>query len=281
MTKSTPIQATLAAQYDAVSDIDVVDMVENKTGKVAHMFDADEAMFMLQASAAQVRIKEQLLTAMNDVHNHMYADDYLTVLADLGFATILQEQMTFVDYNQKTRDEQFYVLVNDLGIILQFDTYRWEHEVRPVVNSAHWFAVWMPSTADQKYARLYLSSGCWESMSDPDWRTNPKYENDRPNDLMWVGDWDAREAVRHKITKLLEHGTFLSQWPKLCHLPFSLFGSHYDYKDPTYVQLSDAGKHREASTHVRDLVQARRERAFKLNPKTLSAILGPNTMNKE
>lgn len=256
--------------YHELNSVDVVDAMEKKLGVHHSEFTDDENMALLGASLIHGRAKQAALELNNDTHFGMTVDAYLKVIHQMSFDLAVSFDIAHKSHDGELRDEKLYVYGHRAhGIVLKFDSYSWGDGVVNV-NGGEWYAAFRPESRDTVYGRAHLSSGGWESESELQWRTDPKYEDSgQPDDLFWFGHWDCREGVRAHISSLLQHGNLLPQWPKLRKPYLPIFVSGYDYYSDTYQQLKDARSYTAGSEYI-DHVN--RTRALKAPEWLLSII---------
>lgn len=237
--------------YHELNSVDVVDALEKKFGAHHSGFTDAQNIALLGAAMLHNRAKQAALEANHDTHFNMSLDAYLNVIHDMGFELAASFDMQHKSYGGELRDEKLYVYGHrGHGIVLKFDSYSWGDGVVNV-NGGNWYAAFRPESRDNLYGRAHLSSGGWESESEPKWRTDPRYEESgEPNDLFWFGHWDCREGMRAHITSLLQNGKLFPQWPKLRKPYLPIFTSGYDYHSDTYEQLKNARNYTAGSEYI-------------------------------
>lgn len=257
--------------FHAVSEFDAVAAVEKHVGADHHSdFYPDEERLMLSLAIQQNQTKERILSQLGDVTSSSELDQYLETIQRVGFEKAYAEVI-----EHKDRQEELYVFgLRSLGIILTFDSYSYENEegiVHRSVNSSNWFACWNPKERPvSNRCNHLLSSGSWESIKYPDWRRT--WESGTPDDLIWCGKWDAREAVWTKIVGLMEHGEFFPTWPKRLRYSENAFVSNYDYYSPGYEAAQASKDFRLQIKYIDDLSRAR----FEKMPDWIKAIVNGN-----
>lgn len=147
--------------------------------------------------------------------------EFLEVVEDLGFRQIFK--LNFKDTDNT--DEIEYVYYHNDGILLHCETY---NGIK--LNNSKIYFNWKPKgsildkSAYQEMHHYALShvSGGWHGE-----------EGDEAN-WTFSGDYDCREALRHKITMMKKYGDFLNPWkesPWLWLLNYmDTKDEHYDYK---------------------------------------------------
>lgn len=152
--------------------------------------------------------KDAHLRAINDTRSSMSLDEYVAVIEEMGFEKVLELPFDVdLDYASHKRDA-FFIYAHRDGLLLKFDTY---FDCKKV-NSGNVYYVWVANDWDDLYKHRCTSSGGVHDLNDPRWE-NRAEEKDRSG---WVypGNHDCREALRHNIDKLRQHGRFLAKWPK-------------------------------------------------------------------
>lgn len=155
----------------------------------------------------------EVLEARGDTQLTNHLSRYLAITRDLGFEEVLRMPFTGRSWSgEEPPAETFHVLAHRDGMLLAFDTFGTTH-----VNGAKVWYNWRPRDAEVGWR--ITSSGGYHGW-DPETRTGT-----------WVGDHDAREALRHKIQGLRDNGDFLSRWEKR---PFLWLLHHMDTKTEGY-----------------------------------------------
>jgi hypothetical protein len=160
------------------------------------------------------RAKREMLVSMDDTTLSNTVERYLRICGELGFEHVLCLPFEGRSWgNEPAPDEAFHVLAHRDGMLLVFDTF---HTMD--VNSAKVYYNWRPRP-DLADAYRFTSSGGWHN-----------YDAGR-DAATWVGDHDAREAIRHKIQGLRDNGEFLARWQER---PFLWLLHHMDTKQEGY-----------------------------------------------
>lgn len=158
-------------------------------------------------------IKNQMLDVLDDTKHGDDWTRYLRIVQDLGFMNVLQLPFQGQGLSNKPNSEMFNIWAHPDGMLLCCDTF-----CTTMLNSAHVYYNWLPLQDD--------AEGNWQVLSSGHW-----YQHDLNQDLVWVGDHDAREALRYKITNLRNKGNFLSKWKKQ---PFMWLLHYIDSKQDGY-----------------------------------------------
>lgn len=178
---------------DALLNLDPLSVAEELTG---HSYKADEATGLLGLLIAMEHgeAKNQHLIAQDDTTLSNELDRYVRIITELGFELVLDVPFDAPGWgdDDPTRHEHFFVYARRDGLLLAFDTY---DSVR--VNGGKVFYCWEPKPGINRW-ECTSSGGVYETAD------GTRY---------WAGDHDCREALRHKLQKLQDNGTFLPQWP--------------------------------------------------------------------
>lgn len=140
--------------------------------------------------------KNNMLLSMGDTTLNSSLESYLTIVDSLGFQQVLCLPFDGWGLDGKTHaQETLRVLAHRDGMLLCLDTWQ-SHQV----NSAKVYYNWQPYV-DSDQAWGVTSSGHWLHG-----------QGNAPSYPVWVGDHDAREAIRHKIQGLRDNGLLLPIW---------------------------------------------------------------------
>jgi hypothetical protein len=203
----------------AMLKFDPLDKAEQITGKSYKESKATEALgflFMQNHSAA----KHNLLSRRGDTTFTMDFDSYVKLVESQGFEKIHEHH--FSDDRQK--DEIYQVWFHEIGLILACDSFG------SARNLASVYYNWKPNEFSSSHSILH--SGSWYvpnksraeflSMNQKDWQEQ----------AIWVGHFDAREALLFELNRLMKNGQFLSPWvqrPFLWFVDYSQTrGKEYD-----------------------------------------------------
>ena len=156
--------------------------------------DPDTSHLGLLLSLAYSKQMETLLGIMGDTTFSTSYGDYVETLVSEGFTRVLQVPFQAPDPD---REEQLEIWWNKEGVLLRFDTYT--SGSAPKINRSNFYYNWVtnPEAIEKRTYHQFTSSG---GFSGPD------------DALIWVGSHDGREALRHNLRQLREHGTFLPTW---------------------------------------------------------------------
>jgi len=207
------------------------------------------------------RKKREMLEAAGDTYGHMSFGAYLSVIVDMGFEHQLADPFG-------KEGDVFYIFYRKPGLILAFDTYRgrsinggklyynWRQK-RKMPPSCFSSGGWRPRTPEIEQ-KLDALRGEWREL----WRADPKSEAAEAADkayqgcwnaqqaeggVVWVGNHDCREALRHNVTQLEEYGEFIEPWaerPFLWSLTYEESSTRsVDYEKITEERISRLPPH--------------------------------------
>lgn len=193
---------TIVKQLDKDLRFDGLSVAEKITNQ-SYKEDANTALMGLALSMENNKSKTSMLSACGDSTLSMDMEPYRQVIREEGFTLALHLPFQ----GEKQTQEEFEVWFHTDGLLLVMDSFE------GCRNSAKVYYNWKPNP-DIQYHK-YTSSG---SIS-------------RVDQTVWIGDHDAREAIRFKLFNLRKHGTFLSQW---IENPFLWLLHHRDTKQAGY-----------------------------------------------
>lgn len=225
--KNTPLAEALA--FDAF----------NEAEKLAGRNTEASNYLGLSLHLEATKNKKALLIEAQDSHSSTTLEEYLEIVARLGFEIVkiedFEKESTYLWMNDKkkqistpyTKTSQLYILWNsEKSILMVFDTssqYNINEKENIVffesakINSGHIYYNWIPNDPKSKYD--VTSSGSYYKEKGVSWDDLTEY--------IWVGDHDLRDAIAHKVTNLSEHGTFLKKWKSI---PFCSMLHHLEWK---------------------------------------------------
>ena len=240
-------QADADVLYRKLDETDPIAEIEKMTGqRVDSGSDSEVMLLALAATSRKSRAKEALLFGAGDTTFSMDADKYLAVVTDLGFIPVFEEQFDHLDSQTDTPTdikETQYVLANpDLGVVLNFNTYSYRDEDGSMAihrNSAHIQYCWQSKDSSVRGHSNVLSSGGWDSMTDPEWRNKDSHVWGA--DMFWFGDNDAREALRYQLRNLMADGHLMTVWPKIRRPQWTAFINWADWKILSYTKMGMDG----------------------------------------
>jgi len=201
--------ASVDQDLEGLLRFDPLDTAERITGRR----DDDTTWLGMALAQRNGDAKRAALEQRDDTMLSNGVDRYLRICGELGFEEVLRMPFQGRSWSgEEPPGETFHVLAHRDGMLLAFDTFNTKD-----VNGAKVWYNWRPRDADT--AHLCTSSGSYHAY-DREARTGT-----------WVGDHDAREALRHKIRRLRENGEFLSRWERR---PFLWLLHHMDTKVDGY-----------------------------------------------
>jgi hypothetical protein len=169
-------------------EFDPVDEAEKTTGK-EYQKDDGTAYLGLALQIESHRAKENYLRKHGDSYFGIGHQEYLKIVSDAGFETLLEE--TFINTDMTAHDKYYVMWNNQHGILLAFDTYGKN------LNGGHYYYNWEPANIKTYYN--HTSSGGFAKKLFPE-----KY--------VWGGYHDCREAILFYIEDLKRNGTFVVPW---------------------------------------------------------------------
>lgn len=194
---------------------------EQLTGK-SYKDPSNDPMAMLAHAMRVNDDKRAALAVTNDVHCGTDVASYLRITEDLGFSVILHEDFKAPIYEH---GDSYYVLWRPDGVLLEFESYYGGTSI----NSGKFYYNWLPTPG------LGWSDRCGCTSSG-------KFIEGPDKALVWVGDHDCREAVRHNLARLEANGRFVSPWVER---PGVFWLTHYAEMKPyegDHRGYSDAAK---------------------------------------
>jgi hypothetical protein len=167
---------------DKVLKFDALSEAEKLTGK-SYKEDQETAALGMLLMMENNKAKEQNLRAERDTYFNQSLATYLDIMREIGFNIGVADP-----FQGNSKQETYYILWRPDGILLTFDTYGGDH-----LNGGSFYYNWVP------YGEYYpwISSGSGHDIDGLN---------------VWEGYHDCREAVRHKLRGLQEHGKFLAPW---------------------------------------------------------------------
>lgn len=249
-------------EHQQINNLLKVDPLGEAEKISGHSYKNDDATTMLgwAIQMQKATALESLLHSIGDTTFSNKLSGYLQIVTEFGFEIIYKAPF-IID----GRNEEHHILWhNDLGILLNFDTFSWGKE-EPSVNGGNFYYNWSPNGERDGLT----SSGHFYSEKDalhltlfdkalnpyyipnypvkPTWEGNLSWEQykalvkpiENEQDALWdkassegyrtiwIGDHDCREAIITKIKSLFENGLFLTKW-KEC--PFPWLTNYSDHK---------------------------------------------------
>lgn len=218
-------------ELDEALSFDALRFAEQLTGE-SYKNNQDTAHLGVALHIGATKTKHEMLEAADDTTHSNSLDRYLRIIGEEGF-----EQILVIDFiSRGDGKDQFFIFYHEAdGILLVFDTFNGSR-----VNGGHFYYNIKPHDPDGDTFWGCISSGGLRKVGE---------------EMVWVGDHDCREALRHHIAKLRENGDFLQEWVKppslwlLHHGDIS--GGEYDHRTinaeriamlPEKVQKAIAGK---------------------------------------
>jgi len=175
----------------ALLDFDGLAEAERVTGQSYKENDGVSFLGMIFAMEKGQKM-EQAMKATNDAYYHIDFSEYLSILYDIGFESLIPLQPHADPLRAKDGDEEAVFVHKNYGIILVLDTFNKN------LNSCNFFYCWKPNGKAEMFLDC-LSSGGYTKIN---------------NEYFWMGHHDGREAIRYHIKQLLKQGQFITPWVK-------------------------------------------------------------------
>jgi hypothetical protein len=218
-------------RYDALSE------AEHITG-ASHHEDEETQLLAMHMHLEHQRAKAAVLGEFDDTTFSHDSEDYLRIVKEEGFKEMRVEVFTSESSHQM---EQQYFMLHEEGVLLIFDTYR------GMINGGNFYYNWE--------SQLMPKDECWRNIID-----NGKWHQDSDGGGgVWVGYHNCREAVRHRLRVLREHGNFVNPWRAR-----PLIWPHH--------HMETKHEYRQLPPSVREEMRAAK---LALLPEMVQAVLGP------
>jgi hypothetical protein len=218
-------------QINKVLNFDPLAEAEKLTGKSYKENEGVSALGFLMHMDHNVR-KQEMLEAMHDTSFRTNLVNYLVIIQQEGFVKALELPIVYDRHGPATNERQYYFYHPQDGILLVFNTFN----NSTTVNGGKFYYNWMPKLVDgevsdwanydpktmqkppRKPGKVAVTNGATSSGGfypiDPEGnRFTLPIEK-----MVWVGDHDCREALRHHIRQLRVNGKFLKPWAVRPHL---------------------------------------------------------------
>ena len=146
---------------------------------------------------------EELSTILKDKDDTCFSEtteNYTRIVERIGFNKVWEKTFSYhCGWDKELKTEKQFIYYHDAGVLLNFDTYRGSR------NSANIYFQWKENSKEPRYFSGALS-GC-----------SGGYHGEGDN-LFFIGDRDAREAIGMHMQDLLEQGTFIKPWKANMHI---------------------------------------------------------------
>jgi hypothetical protein len=177
-------------QLDRALSYDALDEAEKVTGR-SYKGDLNTSLTGFDLMLRNNQAKKQMLSSRNDAYFGIPLPDYEAIVADIGFK--FQRQYPFRSSGSK-QDELLKIWADpERAILLCYDTYR-----GGLNGGKYYYNVRMPRDRDS-----------WSLTSSGHYN---------PDEGVWVGDHDCREAIRFHIEQFERHGEFVCPWVENPHV---------------------------------------------------------------
>jgi hypothetical protein len=190
------------------------------------------------------KAKDNALKARGDSTFSNKTQDYIDIIADMGFEKVLELPFHAKEYNY---DDKFFVFWRN-GVLIAFDTYyscesvngcrvyfNWKPKYKEdgsqlyyPMNTSGGFNI-KDTTGQVSYSELYPN---YEKTTNPEVLERERLWNEKfKREAVWSGYFDGREAVRYHLGLMETNGDFLPTWE---FKPFIWFLHYADTKVPGY-----------------------------------------------
>lgn len=172
----------------AVIGNDSLAQAEKLTGK-SYKEDGETMRLGMAKHILNTERAERVLKENNDTTFSCTLSTYLKVVKDIGFKELLVEP-----FEKDNCKRHMYVMWHDDGILLQFDTFNWEHRPEESINSSSLYLNFKNTTDICFYNDAGFSFSC-------------SYK-----DGIEIINCDGREAIRHKVSMFKNNGEIIKPW---------------------------------------------------------------------
>jgi hypothetical protein len=252
---------------DDALNFDPLDVAERVTGQSYKNDRATTDLGFLLMIENNDR-KQQLLTLADDTTHSETLPRWQRIIGECGFETLLTLNVPAdpTPNMEAWRDNKFFVCWHPDAILLVYDTFNGG----ATRNSADMYYNWKPHTDYWRAQRRVTANGSWHWVEQPGLPPEPawadRYDKDGKRlDLprvaeidrvrraafeqagIWCGTHDVREAIRHKLALLRQHGQFVCPWVKqpflwlLHYMDTKVEG--YDYKAIADARIAMLPRH--------------------------------------
>lgn len=177
-------------EFQKLLDFDPLAAAEGLTGS---SYKTDDATMRLGLGMhlRSVQSKRQELELRDDTHYMTKFADTLRIYADEGFEIVHSHEI-------EGTPNVFKVLWNPEGVLASVESYSWSSsDTELTTNTSRLHFNWKYNEETSPWS-IPMSGGV--------------------TDDVWIGDIDAREALRHYLNRFRTEGTFLPVWIKRPHL---------------------------------------------------------------
>ena len=217
------------AYVDNLLDFDPLRTAEKITGK---SYKEEEGMgptnalgFLLMRENSDA--KKRALAENNDTYWSCPVTQMLLVADDLGFETVVHEEFEHITWDSREKEwkkqeednDHYYIMWHpEKGILLTFDTYGRDSNYvdgkftrtgkGPTINGSTFYYNWAPYALTQDLPKDDPLQDHWSATA-----TRSAWDEKLQ---AFSGNHDAREGMRHKISKLDRFGEFINPWKLPC-----------------------------------------------------------------
>ena len=242
---------------DDLLNFDALQVAEQITGQ-SYKADSDTTGLGMLLHMMNGQARSEAVTKLDDTPFSCPLDTYLRIVQEEGFKIVFTRTGKKANHNQI---ETHYIMWHDDGMLLSFDTYNGKR------NGADIYFNW-------KGSDRILPEKCSGGLECPVGLNRLAV----PDSMMFaVGKFDAREAVRHNISKMRRDGKLLKPWRNV-GISFFLT-AHWDWQDGFDPDAHNAKIIAQLPKHVVDAISPK---PFDINtlPRRLRAKFIKNKMRK-
>jgi hypothetical protein len=134
--------------------------------------------------------RDALLMERGDTLFNNKLDRYITIIESVDFENVFELPFVVNDYDNKPRDETYFVYARRDGLVLSFDTFHGDE-----VNGGNLYYQWEPRGKFEHGSHLSSGGLCRDESRH-----------------VWIGSHDAREGLLRIIDMLSAKGNFLNPW---------------------------------------------------------------------
>ena len=226
--------------------IDALDLAERMSGK-SYKEDEETGMLGMSLQMMLSAQKKQLLQEQDDIHHGSGIEEYLRIMKELGFEIVYTEPFSVrQNPNEPITNEMYYIMWHPTRFILaSIESYD-----KTSLNSSKWYFAYKPISSDDYYKQNFHFSGSWYGARE-----------DLPrSEWVWVGNWDAREAIKHEIIKCDMSGKFV-EWPCTQFLQLNTYGDWKKCESHNYSPADEMTKKRfnALPDHVKSVIKGYRD----------------------
>lgn len=193
-------------EFQNMLDEDPLALAERITGN-SYKDDPETSALGLFLHTHRSNMKRDELLLRDDTFMSSDFEYALRVLEEEGFEIIFD-----ATYKTEAGRAERYLVLWSAGVLVELESYSGflSDDRLPSVNKLNFYGNWMPNEGVNAFE--FTSSGHY-SRDGAGFDDYPEGDERRESDpWVWVGHWDGREALRHKLARLDANGTWLDEW---------------------------------------------------------------------